>query len=137
MRFRPAAVHVEVLLFLACNGVAAAFNFGSRLMLSRVLSYPVAIVVAYLFGMVTAFILSRTIVFRATEGSVGQQMGWFVLVNVAAVIQTLLVSLLFARALFPALAIRWHPETVAHAFGIAVPAVSSYLGHKHLSFRKP
>jgi putative flippase GtrA len=119
-----------------CNGAAAGINFGSRILLNRLLPYAVAICIAYFCGMLTAFILSRTIVFRATRGPVGRQMFWFVLVNLAAVLQTLGASLLFARVIFPGVGMTWHPETIAHGIGIVVPVVSSYFGHKKLSFGK-
>jgi putative flippase GtrA len=128
--------HVEVVLFLVCNGTAAGINFGSRILLSRALPYAVAICVAYACGMVTAFVLSRTVVFRAQRRPVGRQMFWFMVVNGAAVLQTLGVSLLFVCWIFPSAGMTWHAETVAHAIGIGVPVVSSYFGHKHLSFAK-
>jgi putative flippase GtrA len=133
----PRARNAEILLFLVCNGAAAGINLASRVLLSLILPYPLAIVMAYLIGMFAAFALSRTIVFRASAGRVGRQMLWFTIVNVAAVVQTLAVSLLFARVVFPRLEMSWHPETAAHVIGVAVPAVSSYFGHKHLSFGKP
>ncbi|KLB61139.1 membrane protein, partial [Xanthomonas euvesicatoria] len=34
----------------------------------------------------------------------------------------------------PYLAIDFHAETLAHGIGVAVPVVTSYIGHKYLSF---
>ena len=65
--------NVEVLLFLVCNGAAAAINVGSRILLSALLPYSVAIVIAYLIGMLVAFALSRSIVFRAEKGEWGRR----------------------------------------------------------------
>lgn len=120
--------------FLLVGGFAAAVNFGSRIALDAVMPYVPAIVLAYGIGMATAFVLNRRFVFTGADNPVSHQAGWFVLVNLAAVAQTLLVSLLLARWLLPALGWTWHPETVAHAFGVAVPVVTSYIGHKRLSF---
>ncbi|MCY1464530.1 GtrA-like protein [compost metagenome] len=85
--------------------------------------------------MVTAFVLNRQFVFEKSSSGVHRQAGWFILVNVAAVLQTIAISLLLARWLLPALSIDFHNDTLAHAVGVAVPVVTSYLGHKHLSFR--
>jgi len=58
-----------------------------------------------------------------------------VAVNMLALLQTLLVSLLLARIVLPKLGVSWHSEEIAHAIGIAVPIVTSYIGHQRLTFR--
>jgi len=35
----------------------------------------------------------------------------------------------------PALGIHSYAEEIAHALGILAPVITSYLGHKHLTFR--
>lgn len=125
----------QFLLFLVAGGLAALANFLSRIALSVWMPYAAAIVVAYGIGMLTAFLLNRAFVFRGASNPVAAQAGWFVAVNLLAVLQTLLISLALARWLFPMMGMSFHPETIAHAFGVAVPVFTSYLGHKHLSFR--
>ena len=125
----------QFLLFLLAGGVAALANFGSRIALGKVMAYVPSIIVAYCIGMLTAFVLNRLLVFRQTDNNLRRQAFWFVIVNLAAVAQTIAISLLLARWLFPWLAMDFHPETVAHAAGVAVPVVTSYFGHKYLSFR--
>ena len=126
----------QFLSFLVAGGVAALANFGSRIALGQIMAYVPSIVLAYLIGMATAFVLNRMLVFKDAGDALGQQALWFVLVNLAAVVQTVLISLLLARWLFPVSGMSFHPETLAHAVGVAVPVVTSYFGHKHLSFRK-
>lgn len=125
----------QFVLFLAVGATAALINFGSRIVLSNWLSFSVAIVLAYLIGMIMAFVLNRVIVFRTPQNGIHHQVLWFVAVNVAAVVQTLLVSLLLTHVVFPYVAFVWHAETVAHAIGVAVPAVTSFVGHKALTFK--
>lgn len=122
-------------LFLAAGGIAAAANFLSRIALSEVMAYVPAIVLAYAIGMVTAFVLNRAFVFTGANNPVGQQVKWFVLVNLFAVLQTVLISLLLAEWLLPRFGVGFHPETIAHAIGVLVPVFTSYIGHKRLSFR--
>jgi putative flippase GtrA len=124
-------------LFLAAGGVAAVANIVSRIALNTVMPYVPAIVLAYCIGMLTAFALNRAFVFTGANNPIAQQVQWFVLVNLFAVLQTLLISLLLARWLFPISGMRFHPETIAHAIGVAVPVLTSYVGHKRLSFRAP
>lgn len=125
----------QFLGFVMVGGVAAMVNVGSRIVLNRWMPYSAAIVVAYVCGMLTAFILNRLLVFRETVNPLHHQAFWFTIVNLAAVAQTLVVSLLFARWLFPAIGFHWHVDTVAHACGVVAPIVTSFIGHKRLTFR--
>lgn len=52
-----------------------------------------------------------------------------------AVLQTLAVSMGLALYVLPALGVTRHVAEIAHAVGVIVPVFTSYLGHKHLSFR--
>jgi putative flippase GtrA len=85
--------------------------------------------------MVCAFSLNRMLVFKRATRPLEQQMLWFVAVNLAALAQTMLVSLLCARWLLPAIGITSHAETIAHACGIVAPIFSSYFGHKYFTFQ--
>ncbi|MGY5977947.1 GtrA family protein [Stenotrophomonas sp. FSL W7-1447] len=126
----------QFLLFLIAGGLAACVNFGSRIALSQWLHYTPAIIIAYCLGMTTAFLLNRAFVFRSAANRMRSQAFWFIVVNLAAVLQTLAISLLLARWLLPQLGIDFHNETLAHAVGVAVPVLTSYFGHKYLSFRQ-
>lgn len=121
--------------FLLAGGFAACVNFFSRMVLNLWVPYAVAIVMAFVLGMVAAFVANRVFVFREANNSLQHQASWFVTINLAALLQTLAISLLLAGFFFPRLGFHWHEETVAHAIGIIVPVVTSYFGHRHLSFR--
>ena len=122
-------------LFFLAGGIAASVNISSRVLLGDLMPYAMSIVVAYLLGMLTAFTLNRRFVFPGAANPLHQQALWFTLINVAALAQTLLVSIGLARWLFPAIGWAWHPETIAHIAGVMVPIVTSYIGPKHLTFR--
>jgi putative flippase GtrA len=126
----------QFIQFIAVGGFAAAVNLLSRIVLSHWMSYAQAIVIAYMLGMVTAFILNRLFVFRRSTNALHHQVFWFCVVNLAAVLQTLLVSLLLNDVAFPRMGFQWHTETIAHAVGVAIPVVTSFIGHKRLSFRE-
>lgn len=125
----------QFLLFLVAGGLAAGVNFGSRIVFSLVMPYVPAIVLAYCVGMVTAFALNRRFVFTDAGGSLRRQGAWFAVVNIAAVLQTIVVSLLLRDWVLPAMGVDFHPETIAHAVGVIVPVFVSYVGHKKLTFR--
>ena len=122
--------------FLITGGVAAAVNIASRWLLSAAMPYGAAIAVAYLIGMLTAFVLARAVVFDAPDGAAGQ-LARFAAVNALAFVQVWLVSVGLARLVFPAVGFGWNAETVAHIIGVLSPVALSYLLHKRFSFRQP
>jgi putative flippase GtrA len=125
----------QFLRFLLAGGIAAAANYGSRFVFGHWLGYGMSIVLAYLVGMVVAFVLMRRHVFDAHRGALGPQLAKFVAVNAFAVLQTLLISLLLARWLLPRVGVTEHAEAIAHLFGVLVPSITSYFGHRLLTFK--
>lgn len=125
----------QFVLFVVAGGLAAAVNFGSRIVISHWLHYVPSILIAYCLGMITAFTLNKLFVFNQARNLLRQQVLWFIAINLAAVVQTVAISLLLARWLLPALGVDFHNETIAHAVGVAVPVITSYIGHKRFSFR--
>jgi putative flippase GtrA len=121
--------------FLLAGGMAAAANFGSRFVFSLWCPYELAIVLAYLVGMVVAFLLMRRYVFDAHGKSLAPQILKFVAVNLLAVLQTLVISVALARWVLPALGVHQQVEALAHLVGVLVPVVTSYLGHRFATFR--
>jgi putative flippase GtrA len=95
---------------------------------------PAAVILGYLTGMVVAFVLMRTFVFPQSSQPVRKSIIFFVMVNSAGILQTFAVSM-GLYYLLPLLGVnRWVSE-IAHGIGIAVPAFSSYIGHKRFSFK--
>lgn len=125
----------QFLLFLLTGGFAAAVNFGSRIVYSQWLSFSTAVILAYVTGMVTAFVLARLFVFKQSTQAVHHSAFYFVLVNLVAVLQTWAISLGLAYYVLPAADITIFVEEIAHAVGVAVPVFTSYIGHKRWSFR--
>jgi putative flippase GtrA len=122
--------------FLLVGGFAAAVNFLCRIGLSELMSFRWAVFVAYLFGMLTAFLLSKFFVFEKSGKHHLRELRDFTIVNVLAVIQVWLISVGLAEYVFPAIDYEFFPNEVAHLIGLMIPAITSYLGHKHFSFRK-
>jgi len=120
--------------FLIAGGIAAVVNFLSRIAFNLFFGYAISIVLAYLAGMVTAFLLNRHGVFAPSGKSVRVEAVWFTLVNMLAVVQTLIISLLLAEIVLPKMGILAFQKEIAHAIGIMVPVVTSYFGHKYWTF---
>jgi putative flippase GtrA len=126
----------QFIRFVITGGIAACVNIGVRIPLGFVMPYSASIVLAYLIGMTTAFMLARLFVFDDARGqSATAQYARFALVNGVALLQVWLVSILLEAVLFPRWGFAWHPQTVAHAIGVMSPVITSYYGHKFFSFR--
>jgi putative flippase GtrA len=129
-------VSKEFLMFLLTGGFAAVVNWGSRIVYNFWMPFSAAIGVAYITGMITAFILAKLFVFKTSTQSTGRSAFFFVLVNLVAALQTWAVSIGLAYYLFPRIGMTWHDRDLAHLVGVAVPVFTSYIGHKRLTFKE-
>jgi putative flippase GtrA len=120
--------------FALSGGLAAVANIFSRILISKVVNYSTAIVVAYLIGMTTAYILMKLFVFDKSGRGVSQEYIRFGLVNLIAIVQVWAVSMLFFKLIFPEIQFSYHSDTIAHAIGVFVPVFTSYLLHKYFTF---
>jgi putative flippase GtrA len=121
--------------FLLAGGVAAIVNLTSRFVLNKWMSFEAAVAVAYLFGLVTAYTLTRLFVFDRSGHAITTEFRRFIMVNIVSLALVWSVSVGLALYLFPWLGFRWHSDTVAHVIGVASPAVISYYAHRHYTFR--
>jgi len=125
----------QFVVFLVTGGTAAAVNFGSRIVYNGWMSFSAAVVLAYITGMITAFVLAKCFVFTESRQSLARAAGFFVLVNGVAVAQTWAISMALAYYVLPALGVQHFAKEIAHGVGVIVPVFTSYLGHKRWSFR--
>ncbi len=129
-------MNLRFLKFLVTGGIAALVNLLSRYALNYLMPFEAAVVVAYLLGMVTAYLLARRFVFDASGRSVASEVRRFVLVNVVALGFVWTISVGLARFVFPAIAFTWHADDIAHLIGVLAPAVTSYVGHRFYTFAR-
>lgn len=124
----------QFILFLVAGGTAALCNFGSRIVINKWLDFNISVILAYCLGMVVAYSLFRIFVFTERKTPVLSSTVKFVLVNVIAVIQTYFISVYLN--MFLQAHIDWsYTEEIAHAVGIVVPVITSFIGHKYFSFK--
>ena len=126
----------EFFAFVAAGGAAAFVNWASRIAFSTFVSLEVAVVLAYLVGMTTAYALNRLFVFERSGRRMHDEYGRFALVNVVALAQVFGVTIVLARWLFPLVGFNWRPDEVAHAIGVVSPIFTSYIGHRRFTFSK-
>ncbi len=125
---------VRLLRFVLIGGFASGVNLAARVAIDQLTSYEVAIVLAFPIALTTAFLLNRAFVFDVVTGNWKHQYWRFFLVNLATLFQILVVSLFFARLVFPAIDFAWHAELIAHGIGLVSPIPTSYWAHKRFTF---
>jgi putative flippase GtrA len=131
---RSPADRYQFARFVLVGGIAAAVNILSRIALNLAMSYEAAIVVAYVCGMTTAYLLNKLFVFAPSGRPVHEEYWRFTIVNLVAVAQVWIVSVWLAFSVFPTIGFTWHAETIAHIVGVMLPTFTSYFGHRYFSF---
>jgi putative flippase GtrA len=127
--------------FLLAGGLAALINFGSRFVYNLFVDFSTAVVLAFITGLTTGYLLNKKYVFTSSGNTVVQEIGWFVLINLLALAQTWGLSVYLVQVLpgyvsTDTPARRELVEAVAHGAGVLLPVFTSYLGHKYLTFRE-
>lgn len=120
--------------FLLAGGLAAAANFASRLALQPLTGFDAAVVLAYLIGFATAFVLNRAFVFPKSGKSLRQEMGWFFVFNLIAFPVVVVSAVLLRDHVFVHVLPRPLAETVAHGCAILVPVVFNFAAHRLVTF---
>lgn len=124
----------EFALFLLLGGVAALTNLVVRYLLNLIMPFEVAVVLAYIAGMVVAFLLFGRVIFDGKEHALSRRIIRFTQVNVLGAGLAWSISVAMARFVLPAIGWGWHPLEIAHFVGVAAPAFTSYFLHKHYTF---
>jgi putative flippase GtrA len=127
--------------FLLAGGFAALINFGSRFFYNIFVDFSTAVVLAFLTGLTTGYLLNKKYVFTSSGNTVVQEVGWFVFINMLALVQTWGLSVYLAQLLpeyIPVAGPRGQQlsDALAHGAGVLLPVFTSYIGHKYLTFRE-
>ncbi len=126
---------MEFVRFVLTGGLAAIANLASRYLLDMVLPFEAAVALAYVVGMVIAFVLFQRTIFGDPGTGLRRQIIRFTQVNLLGGVLTLLLSSALARYIFPAVGWTFRAYDFAHFFGVCAPAISSYFLHKHYTYR--
>lgn len=121
--------------FLACGGFAAAVNWASRFAWNMVMPFSLAVLAAYVTGMVVAFILFREFVFERSSTDTSEQVRNFVIVNILGMAATWALANLLVYWALPSAGVTRHVEAIGHGIAIFAPVVTSWFGHRFLTFR--
>jgi putative flippase GtrA len=119
--------------FLAVGCTAASINWASRYAMSTWVPFYWAVLLAYLIGMFTAFVLNRIFVFPTSSVPIRAQVSRFVIINIAFIPLVWGGALLLVD-LLELLGARTHVEEVAHAIALSLPMLVTFLLYKFFAF---
>ena len=123
----------QLVAFIAVGGLAATANFLSQQILTPAVGFPLAVSLAYLIGLSTAFVLNRWLVFPHSRRPIKRQMVGFLATNLAFLPLVLLTAMLLRDGL-ARLGVTQYTQEMAHLMAIALPTVFSYLIYKFRVF---
>ena len=126
----------QFLLFIVAGGFAALVNIISRALLSLFMNFSSSVLIAYFIGMVIAFILTKKFVFLSKNLDDKKSFLSFTLVNLFAVIQTYFISIYFREMILISFSKTSLANLISHTIGVLFPVITSFFGHKYLSFGK-
>jgi putative flippase GtrA len=125
----------QFLGFVAVGGTAALLHWLARIGLSLWLPFPVAVALAYLVGMLVAFLLNTFFVFpRSTRPRTRQALD-FVVINLASFPVVWVASIQLDKVL-RAFGMTHYTEALAHAVAIALPMLATFLIYKFYAFKE-
>jgi putative flippase GtrA len=125
----------ELVLFLLSGCIAALLNWMSRFIFSIWLPFEFAVVAAFLVGLTSGFVMMRLYVFNARGMQVIPQVSRYIFINMLALAQTLIISVVLAYWVLPNWGVIGHADAIAHLIGVLAPVITSYFGHKYLTFK--
>lgn len=129
----------QFLGFVAVGGTAALLHWLARIVLSLWLPFSLAVVLAYVVGMLVAFLLNSFFVFQRSTRPRALQARDFIIINLAS----------FPLVWFAALQINSglqalgplhdagarYTEALAHAIAISLPMLATFLIYKFHAFK--
>lgn len=126
----------QFIRFLLVGGFSAVVNFSVGYLSADYLPLNIDYILGHLSGMVVAFILFELLVFGKADHERHKSIGAFILINLLAVVQTYIIGTALEGHFFPSIGYTFFADELARAIAIMVPVVSSFIGHKHITFRQ-
>lgn len=124
----------QFIIFAFVGAFAALVNVVARYFINYVTSFELAVALAFPFGLLTAYMLSRAFVFGPSGRSRRSELSRFLIVNCFALVLIWGISVGLESIVFPAVNFTWHAQDIAHIVGVLAPAITSFIAHRYYSF---
>jgi putative flippase GtrA len=128
-------VSAQFARFLVVGGVALVCHWLSRFAFNMVVGYGWAIVLAYLVGILVAFVLNKIYVFPFSGRSLNFEVFFFFLVNIAAFPFVWIIAYALGEWVLAERMPREPALALAHGVAITLPVFVNFALHKFITFR--
>ena len=125
----------QFVLFLVAGGTAASVNWLSRIVLNIWIDFSTAVVIAYGFGMITAFILNAVLVFPNSDRSREKQLRDFILINLFS-FPIVWGTSLALNNFITGWGYAVYSREISHGIAVAMPTFLVFLLYKFVAFRQ-
>lgn len=122
--------------FLLVGGVALLCHWLSRFAFNSLVDYGLAIVLAYLVGMIVAFVLNKIYVFPFSRNSLNFELLMFFAVNILAFPVVWAVAYALGEWVLAPVIQRQIAFGLAHGVAITLPVFVNFALHKLVTFRE-
>lgn len=124
----------QFLKFLFVGGSAAILNWISRIILNLWTTFPIAVALAYLFGMSFAFVTNKIFVFPQSNRSTKKQIRDFTVINLVNFPILWILSIIFKLFIENILGITLYSAEIAHFIALSIPMFINFLIYKFIAF---
>lgn len=121
--------------FLMVGGLAAFLHWMARYLLTPLIGYVWALVLAYAFGIFVGYTLNAWLVFSEAKTKRRQQVIYFTVFNLLMAPVVIGVAYVLSEYVFKWAGWTYHPREFAHAIGVASPIFFNFLLHKFFTFK--
>ena len=122
--------------FLLVGGIALLCHWLSRFAFNFLVDYGLAIVLAYLVGMIVAFVLNKIYVFPFSANSLNVELSMFFAVNILAFPLVWAVAYGLGEWVLARVIQRQVALGLAHGVAITLPVFVNFALHKLITFRE-
>lgn len=126
---------VQFLKFLLVGATAALAHWLARFLLTGLVGYEWALVLAYAVGIFVGYGLNAVFVFSDAVTTRRQQVTYFVAFNLMMAPVVIGIAYALSEYAFPAIGWTYNPRGVAHGIGVASPIFINFLLHKFFTFK--
>lgn len=115
--------------------IAALLHWSSRIAFNIVVSYELALVLAYGVGIFSALVLNKIYVFPLSKKPLRWEIFFFVLINLIAFPFVWSIAYVLSEIVFPRIGLLFYPRAIAHGLAIVFPLFINFLAHKFITFQ--
>ncbi len=123
----------QFIKFFAVGLTAAIIHWISRIIINLYFSFNLSVLLAYFFGILSAYILNRIYVFPNSNKPMYEQIYKFLIINLSFLPIVWFCSI-FIYSLLLKISISFYPEAIAHGIAVSLPMLITFILYKFLAF---